>query len=67
MDFVLDLPRRQLSGPDAREVALTGMEFKLLRVLAQHAGDVVSRDQTMQTIYGHSITVTDRSIDAHMA
>ncbi|MFU8835589.1 response regulator transcription factor [Roseovarius autotrophicus] len=67
MGFVLDLPKRQLSGPDAHEVALTGMEFNLLKVLAENAGDVVSRDKIMQTIYGHALTVTDRAIDAHIA
>ncbi|SEL19227.1 two-component system, OmpR family, response regulator/two-component system, OmpR family, phosphate regulon response regulator OmpR [Roseovarius azorensis] len=67
MGFVLDLPRRQLSGPDDREVALTGMEFSLLKVLAENAGAVVSRDRIMQTVYGNAITVTDRAIDAHVA
>jgi DNA-binding response OmpR family regulator len=43
------------------------MEFNLLKVLAENAGDVVSRDKIMQTIYGHAITVTDRAIDAHIA
>ncbi len=67
MGFVLDLPRRQLSGPDAKEVSLTGMEFNLLKVLAENAGGVVSRDRIMQTMYGHAITVTDRAVDAHIA
>jgi DNA-binding response OmpR family regulator len=67
MGFVLDLPHRRLSDQQARQVALTGMEFNLLKVLAEHAGAVVSREQIMQTIYGHAITVTDRAIDAHIA
>lgn len=67
MGFVLDLPRRQLSDPDARQVALTGMEFNLLKLLAENAGNVVSRNTIMQTVYGHAITVTDRAIDAHVA
>jgi DNA-binding response OmpR family regulator len=67
MGFVLDLPHRRLSDQQARQVALTGMEFNLLKVLAEHAGTVVTREQIMQTIYGHAITVTDRAIDAHIA
>jgi DNA-binding response OmpR family regulator len=35
--------------------------------LVENAGDVVSRDKIMQTVYGHAITVTDRAIDAHVA
>lgn len=67
LDFVMDLPRRHLSGPDNAPVPLTGMEFNLLRVLAENAGGVVSRDRIMQTIYGNAPNVTDRAIDAHVA
>lgn len=67
LGFVLDLPRRHLSGPDNVSVPLTGMEFALLRMLAENAGSVVSRDRIMQSVYGNSPNVTDRAIDAHMA
>jgi len=67
LGFALDLPRRLLAGPDNATVALTGMEFNLLRVLAENAGTVVSRDRIMQVIYGNAVTVTDRAIDAHVA
>ncbi|MDP3960413.1 MAG: response regulator transcription factor [Pseudorhodobacter sp.] len=67
LGFVMDLPRRHLSGPDNRPVPLTGMEFALLRLLAENAGSVVSRDRIMQSVYGNSPNVTDRAIDAHMA
>ncbi len=66
-DYNLDLPARRLSGPGSQVVALTGMEFSLLRLLAENAGQVVSRDRIMQSIYGHSANVTDRAIDAHVA
>ncbi|WP_373504205.1 response regulator [Aestuariivirga sp.] len=67
LGFVLDLPRRHLSGPDSAAVPLTGMEFALLRMLAENAGSVVSRERIMQTVYGRSPNVTDRAIDAHVA
>lgn len=67
LDFALDLPRRRLAGPDDASVPLTGMEFNLLRVLAENAGNVVSRDRIMQSVYGKGGNVTDRAIDAHIA
>lgn len=65
--FVLDLPGRSLVGPDNRAICLTGMEFTLLKVLAENAGGVVSREQIMKSVYGLAGNVTDRSIDAHVA
>ena len=65
--YVLDVPTRQLTGPDQQPVPLTGMEFDLLRLLAEHAGTVVARDRIMAAVYGNSAHVTDRAIDAHVA
>lgn len=65
--FVLDLPSRSLSAPDGGDVPLTGMEFNLLRLLAENAATVVSRDRIMHSVYGHASNVTDRAIDAHVA
>lgn len=65
--YVLDLPTRCLSGPHNGIVPLTGMEFNLLKLLAENAGSVVTRDRIMHSIYGHSFNVTDRALDAHVA
>ena len=52
---------------DAREVDLTAHQFELLRVLAQHAGRVMTRDQIMDTLKGHAQEAFDRSIDVHVS
>lgn len=65
--FRLDLPGRRLSGQSNEDIDLTGMEFSLLKLLAENAGQVISRDRIMQTIYGNTPNVTDRAIDAHVA
>lgn len=42
---------------------LTGNEFNLLEVLADHAGEVLSRDAIGQLLHGRKILPYDRSID----
>lgn len=65
--YKLDLPARRLTGPLNEFIELTGMEFNLLKLLAQNAGQVIPRDRIMQVVYGNSPNVTDRAIDAHVA
>lgn len=59
---------------DARIVAvageirtLTSHQFDLLCTLAESAGRVLSRDQLMQRMRGHSLEAFDRSIDNHVS
>ncbi len=52
---------------DGRELDLTGYEFTLLRVLAERAGRVLSREQIMELARGNSEEAFDRSIDVHIS
>ncbi len=52
---------------DGQEVELTPHQFDLLRVLAQHAGRVMTRDQITDTLKGHAPEAFDRSIDVHVS
>lgn len=63
----LDIPRRTLFDQSDKAIALTSMEFSVLRCLVQALGRVVSRDSLMSELYGNCTTVTDRAIDAHVA
>jgi DNA-binding response OmpR family regulator len=46
---------------------LTGYQFALLLILAEHAGRVMSRDALMDAVKGESIEAFDRSIDVHIS
>lgn len=48
------------------EVPLTVTEFLLVKALAMRPGMVKSRDQLIDTAYGDSIYVDDRTIDSHI-
>lgn len=54
----------QVDGLTAR---LTTAEFDLLWLLAEHAGEVLSRDQIYQALRGIDYNGTDRSIDLRVA
>jgi DNA-binding response OmpR family regulator len=60
-DFVLDLKRRCLTR-DRVEIHLTRGEYLLLRELGLHHGDVVSRRQLMQAVWG-TLHVTQGALD----
>ena len=47
-------------------VSFTPTEFKLLRVLIQHRGEVVSIDRLMQFVWGDGISLTDRVVYTHV-
>lgn len=52
---------------DGEERMLTGYQFDLLRVLAENAGRVLSRDQLMDQLRGAELEAFDRSIDVHVS
>ena len=47
-------------------VELTVAEFNLIKSLAKYPGVVKDRNQLMDTMYGDSIYVDDRTIDSHI-
>lgn len=63
--FEIDLERHRLFI-DNQPVHLTRSEFTLLSVLAQNPGQVLSRAQLLDQLYGIATTGYDRSIDAHI-
>ncbi len=52
---------------DGKACALTSHQFELLRVLAERAGRVQTRDQLMQAVRGADVEEFDRSIDVHIS
>jgi len=52
---------------EGRELPLTGYEFSLLRVFAERAGRVLSREQLMELAGGSTEESFDRSIDVHVS
>jgi DNA-binding response OmpR family regulator len=51
---------------DGARVHLTPMEFALLSHLARNAGEVVSRDTLMRTVWGYGPDIRTRTMDVHL-
>jgi DNA-binding response OmpR family regulator len=52
---------------DGREVELTQREFDLLEYLLRHAGQVVTRDQLLETVWGFRSPGETRTVEVHVA
>ncbi len=65
-NWKLDTAARSLTNPQGLEVALTSGEFDLLRVFAQHAGRVLSRDFLLEQTRGREAGPFDRTIDVQV-
>ena len=63
--LILD-PDRHLVQWKGNDVKLTVTEFLLLHSLAMRPGHVKSRDQLMDSAYGDSVFLDDRTIDSHI-
>jgi hypothetical protein len=50
-----------------RRVEMTTLEFDILEMLVRSAGQVVSRDALMESMYNRKATPFDRSIDMHVS
>lgn len=65
--WTLDGATRNLIGSDATLVALSGAEYKLLRVFLDHPNRVLSRDMLMDLTAGREADAFDRSIDVQVS
>lgn len=65
-DLVLNPSNRQatLSGV---ALTLTGTEYNLLELLVRNGGQVVSKQDISQTVFGRPLTPFDRRIDVHLS
>ena len=59
---VLSLTSRTLSK-NGTEVALTPREFGLLSLLLRKAGQALTRDEILRSVWGYDVLVTGRSVD----
>jgi DNA-binding response OmpR family regulator len=61
VDFARGVARRGKT-----EVSLTALEFKVLGALIEARGRFLSRDQLIERVWGHGVSITDRVVDNHI-
>jgi two-component system, OmpR family, alkaline phosphatase synthesis response regulator PhoP len=64
--FELD-PSKYLFTKNHEPVQLTTIEFALIKLLMQHAGHVLKRDDILNSVWGEEVYVTPRTVDTHIA
>jgi DNA-binding response OmpR family regulator len=65
-DIVVDFRRYEARRGGAR-IEMTRKEFGLLRMLAGRAGEVVTRDELLNEVWGYDALPTTRTVDNHVA
>ncbi len=64
-DLTLDLKRQQVSR-DSVPLALKPRELQLLLFFAQHPGQVFTRTQLLDQVWGYDFEVATRTVDVHV-
>jgi DNA-binding response OmpR family regulator len=49
-----------------QKIELTGKEFDVLRLLARHRGEIVTRDRLLEEVWGYESYPTTRTVDNHI-
>jgi two-component system, OmpR family, response regulator len=65
--WTMDFTARHLVDRSGTVVALSGAEFRLLKVFVDHANRVLSRDQLLNFTHGRDADPFDRSIDLQIS
>ena len=65
--WTLDLSARHLLDPQGVTIALSGAEFRLLRIFLEHPNRVLNRDQLLNLAKGRDADPFDRSIDLQVS
>ena len=64
--FELDPSKYQLTKNN-QPIQLTTIEFSLMKLLMQHSGHVLRRDDILRRVWGEEVYVTPRTVDTHIA
>lgn len=65
-DVEIDLAR-QTALRGRKTIHLTAKEFAMLRLMAEAAGEPVSREKFLDVVWGYAVFPTTRTVDTHIA
>ena len=65
-EISIDFKRAEISKSD-ESLELSAMEFKLLQFLIEHKGEVHSRDELLDAVWGYDAMPSTRTVDVHIA
>ena len=65
--FTLDLMERKVTDSDGNPVALTGLDFQLLKYFTEHPGKILDRGLLCEETRGRDAGPLDRSLDVQIS
>ncbi|WP_137174070.1 response regulator [Massilia sp. HP4] len=65
--FTLDLMERKVLDPEGEQVALTGLDFQLLKYFVEHPGIILDRSLLCEETRGRDSGPMDRSLDVQIS
>lgn len=66
VDSIVIDPKKHEVTVKGKKVTLTATEFKILQILSEKRGWVLSREQILDKLWGSEKVVVDRTIDVHI-
>ena len=66
IDDLTIIPKSHIVKVKDQEVALTMKEYELLLLLSRHPGQVFSRDDLLEKIWGYAFDKENRTVDVHI-
>ena len=67
LGFTLDLVERKVTDTAGEMIALTGMDYQLLKYFVEHPGDVLDRNVLSEETRGRDSGPLDRSLDVQIS
>lgn len=61
-----NLRRAELSRA-GKPIPISAREYRLLRYFAEHRGEILTREQLLQAVWGYDSAPTTRTVDVHVA
>ena len=55
--------RRMEAGVNGKRIEFTAREFRIMKVFAERPGEVISRDEFLDRVWGQEVYITNRSVD----
>lgn len=64
-DFTLDFRKQELSLNN-KTISLSTYEYKLLKYLCDHRGEIIDRDELLNEVWGYDAVPYTRTVDIHI-
>jgi len=66
-DIYIDLKNARVEHPGQDDVELTTREVELIRYLASHANEPISRDALLENVWRYEFSTNTRTVDVHIS